>query len=247
VLCWIAVLSTSIPSFAQSPVPLGPPVPPTAQVWTETASAGLTLTNGNRDTSAVNFAFEVIYDPKGRNAVKSDGLFLHGKSDGESTADRLGLNARDEFRLAPHAFVFSQMQFVRDRLKNIEYLIAPTAGLGVRVIDTPETKFSLDAGVGAAWEKNSDIGLASSGALAFAQKFSQHLNDTTILTQSVTGLHKTDDLGDALYASSLAVAASLTARTQLKVELLDSYKRKIPSTVAVNNDFALVVALVYKN
>lgn len=77
-----------------------------------TASAGLALTNGNRDTSTVNVGYELSYDPKTRNIVKSDGLYLRGKTEGDLTTDRLGLNGRDKYKLHDRAFIFGQLQYL---------------------------------------------------------------------------------------------------------------------------------------
>jgi len=57
------------------------------------------MTSGNSETSTVNASYEVTYDPQTRNVVKSDALLIRGKTEGELTADRFGLNARDEYKL----------------------------------------------------------------------------------------------------------------------------------------------------
>lgn len=63
------------------------------------AGVGLALTSGNTDTSNVNASYEVTYDPQTRNVVKSDGLAIRGKTNNEISADRVGLNARDEYKV----------------------------------------------------------------------------------------------------------------------------------------------------
>ena len=89
----VSVLSVLAPAAARAQTPTPPPSP-----WTQTASAGLALTSGNKDTSTLNVGYEVAYDPKTRNLLKSDGLFLRGKTEGVLTTDRLSLNGRDEYR-----------------------------------------------------------------------------------------------------------------------------------------------------
>jgi putative salt-induced outer membrane protein YdiY len=61
---------------------------------------------------------------------------------------------RDEYRLSTRAFVFGQNQYLRDEFKNIDYLLAPTAGLGYKLFDTATTKLTVDGSVGGVWEKN---------------------------------------------------------------------------------------------
>jgi len=65
------------------------------------------------------------------------------------------------------------------------------------------------------------------------------------VTESFTGLYKTDDFSDALYAFSTTLAATVTPRTQVKVEFLDTYKNLV-APAFVNNDIALIVGVVFK-
>ncbi|MGH9254290.1 MAG: DUF481 domain-containing protein [Vicinamibacterales bacterium] len=41
---------------------------------------------------------------------------------------------------------------LRDTFKLIDYLVAPTVGVGDKLVDTPIMKFSAGGGVGAIWE-----------------------------------------------------------------------------------------------
>lgn len=239
----VALMAAPASAYAQQPpARLTPPV----KAWTVTVSAGVALTNGNRDTSTLNAGYEMIYDPKAKNLVKSDALFLRGKTDGELSTDRLGVNTRDEYRLMDRAFVFGQLQFVRDRFKQIDYLWAPTTGFGYRLVDTAATRVSVDTGLGGVWEKDPDNDVQVSGAISIAEKLSQQLSQGATLTQSAAVLYKTNNFADALYVIGFAVTSSMTPRTQLKVEVVDTYKNRVLEPTIVNNDVALVVSLAYK-
>ena len=235
----LGAVCSARPVFAQAP--LAPP-----KIWTVSASAGLALTSGNSDTSTVNLAYDLTYDPQTRNVVKSDGLFLRGETEGELSAHRTGLNIRDEYKLTPRLFVFGQNQYLKDEFKDIEYLLAPTGGLGYKLIDTPETKLGVDGSAGVVWEKNTGLDVASSGALAVGQKLQRQLTENTVLTQAFAGLWKTDDFEDALFTLGVSIAASMSTRTQLKIEALDTYKNKPPLPTIQANDVAVLMSLVYK-
>ncbi|MGE3179374.1 MAG: YdiY family protein [Vicinamibacterales bacterium] len=240
VLCLTVTVLAASPAFAQAP-------PEPHKVWKLAASAGLALTSGNADTSNINAAYDLTFDPQTRNTVKSDALYLRGETAGTLSADRLNVNIRDQYRINGRAYVFAQNQYLRDSFKNIDYLLAPTGGLGYKVIDTPETKLDADAGIGGVWEKNPGLAVRSSGAVTFGEKLSQKLTGTTTLTQSFAGLWKTDDFGDSLYTFGVGIAAAISSRTQLKVEVLDVYKNKPPLASIVKNDVATIVAIVFKN
>jgi len=127
-----ALLSAPAGSLAQDASQDAPP----PKVWTLTASAGYALTSGNSDTSTVNAGYDITYDPQRKNLVKSDALYLRGRSAGALASDRVNINIRDQFRVTTRAYLFGQNTYLRDRFKNIEYLLAPTGGLGFRMIHT---------------------------------------------------------------------------------------------------------------
>ena len=226
----------------------GQPAPPPEEpkIWTVAASGGLAVTSGNTDTSTLNAGYDFTYDPQTKNIVKSDALYLRGETDDEITSDRLGVNIRDQYKLTTRAFVFGQNQYLRDRFKDIDYLIAPTGGLGYKLFDTPETKMEVDAGVGVVWEKNTGEDVDTSGAITASEKLAQKLTANTTLTQSVAALWKTQDFDDALYTFGIGVAAGMSTHTQLKIEVLDTYKNKPPSASVKKNDVATIIAVVYK-
>jgi len=233
-----AVLLSGASAWAQAPAE--------PKIWTVAASAGLALTHGNKDSSTVNAAYDLAYDPQTRNIVKSDALLIRGKTEGELTASRLGVNVRDEYKLRDGLFVFGQNQYLKDEFKNIDYLLAPTGGVGMRVFDTMRTKLTVDAGAGGVWEKNPGLDVRSSGAVVAGEKLIQTLTATTTLTQSVTALWKTKDWDDSLYTFGVGIAATISMRTQLKVELLDTYKSLPPLPTIQPNDMAVLMAIVYK-
>jgi hypothetical protein len=51
---------------------------------------------------------------------------------------------------------------------------------------------------------------------------------------------------DALFTLGVSLAASMSTRTQLKVEVLDTFKNKPPLPTVQKNDVAVLMAIVYK-
>jgi len=245
---WKVPAATGIASWLLlgSPVYAQAPANAPHKIWTVTASAGLALTSGNSDTTSTNLGYDIVYDPQRRNIVKSDGLFLRSRSEGDLTASRVGFNIRDQYKLTPRLYVFGQNAFLKDEFKNIDYLVAPTAGVGYKLFDTPATKLDVDGSVGAVWEKNPGFDVSSTGALATGEKLIQALTSNTTLTQTFVGLWKMNDFEDALFTFGVNVAASMSTRIQLKVEALDTFKNKPPLPTIQRNDVALLMAIVYK-
>jgi hypothetical protein len=79
-----------------------------------------------------------------------------------------------------------------------------------------------------------------------SDKLEHNVSKTAKISQGLGALWKAQDFGDALYTFSAGIAAALTTRTQLKVELLDTYQTRPPSVTVKENDVALLTAFVYK-
>lgn len=246
------VAMADVPAIAQVPAPAAAepcecvPPPPPPPVWTGSFGAGLALTQGNRDTRNLNLSFDVKRDPKTRTTFKADGLYILATEDGDENVDRGLFSARLEYALRPRLYTFGQVGYVRDRFKEIDYLIAPTAGLGYKVIASDRTTLDVDGSVGMVFEKNTGLDLESDGALIFGEKFAHKLTSTATLTQGVSALLKMDDPGDALYTFGVGLAASLSTRFQLKVEFQDIYKTRPTGVLVDKNDIAFISAIVYK-
>ncbi len=97
----IGLLSLSCPvvARAQAPAASAPTPPPSA--LSGNVSVGLGITSGNTDTATFNGSYEVKFDPKTRNVVKSNGLFLYGKTNGTLSTEQYGLLVRDEYLAQP--------------------------------------------------------------------------------------------------------------------------------------------------
>jgi len=241
-LTTVAVLLVASTLFAQQPAA----APPDPGTWEGTAGAGLALTSGNSDTLTFNVAFDATRDPKTRNVMKFNGLYLRGEQDSELTADRLSLAYRDQYALTTRSFAYGQIGYLRDTFKLIDYLIAPTGGVGYKVVDTAVTKFAVDGGVGAVWEKNPDQDVKTDAAITASEKLEHALTATSTLKHATTALWKADDFADGLYVFSIGLGAKITEQLQLSIDLLDTFKNKPPTLDTQKNDVALVTAITAK-
>ena len=106
----VGLLLCAVPALAQSqPPPAAPAAAPAAATpapLTGSVSFSLGVTSGNKDTTSINGSYDLKFDPKTRNVVKSSGLFLYGKTDGQLSNEQYGLSVRDEYSVGARAFVF---------------------------------------------------------------------------------------------------------------------------------------------
>jgi hypothetical protein len=96
----------------------------------------------------------------------------------------------------PRAFLFAQVEYLRETFKSLQYLVAPTVGVGHKVVDTPKLAFDVDTGISV--------------------------------------------------KVKMGLAANVTSRSQIQVELVDLYKRRPPAATVVKNDVSVLTAVVYK-
>jgi putative salt-induced outer membrane protein len=228
-------------AVADEPPPSPPPPP-----WTGNAAFGLSLTRGNADTDNVSLTAAVQYDPKAANLFKADASYLRADSNGSATVDRSGVGARFEHKLSDRAFVFGEARYLRDTFKEIDYLLTPVAGVGYSLVKNARTVFSVDGGVGGAFEKDDSLPEATSGAVRFGEQFSHKVSPTATLTEAGTALYKTNDFSDSLYHGEVALAATIVKKCELKVSFLDDFKNKPTNPALKKNDVALVAAVVLK-
>ena len=238
-----AMFGVSISSFAsaQAPAPAEP-----APTWTGSAGAGMAITGGNSDTMNYNLGFDLTRTPMARNVMKWKGLYLRGDQNDVAVIDKTALSYRDEYTLSGRTFVFGQIDYLRDTFKLIDYLIAPTAGIGYKLVNTEQAHFDLDLGAGSVSEKNPGTDLKTSGAITAGEKLEFQITPTATFKHATTGLWKASDFADSLYTFSIGLATQISPRVQLSVDFLDSYKNRPPDPSTKKNDTALVTAISSK-
>ena len=233
-------------AIAQVTPPNPPAASPAPPALTGNVSFGLGLTSGNKDTTNFNGGYEFKYTPSARNVVKSSGLFLYGKTEGVLSNEQWGLNVRDEFTPDTRFFLYGEFRYLHDRFKGVDYLISPTAGVGYKIVDQRRATLFVSGGVGGAWEKDTGSLFRRSGAVTADQKLTVRLTRTASVGQSLYALWNVTDLDDELYVFRANVTAGLAGRMQLKLEVADTYKTKLPPTARQKNDVAVIASVVYR-
>lgn len=209
-------------------------------------SAGLSLTRGNSDTKNFNVAFDFAQRIDPKNVLKYNAFYLRADQNGTLTVDRTSFGARDEYTVSPLTYAFGDLHYLRDKFKEIDYLITPTVGVGQHLIKQADFDLSVEGGVGLALEKDSGFSKSSSGALQARQNLSWKFSPTATLGETASGLWKMNHIGDALYHFEASLAGDLTARSQLKLSAMDDYKTRPPVAGIKKNDISIIAAIVMK-
>ena len=237
----VILVSSATHLWAQQPPPSGPP-----KGLSGSAGFGLSLTQGNSDTININAAVDSIYDPKTKNVMKWNLLYLRGKQNHVLSVNRLSATFRDENSLTTRMYVFGQIDTLHDTFKQIDYLIAPAAGLGYKLLNSMRSQLTIDGGGGAVIEQDAGVVARGAIALTFSEKLVQQLTETTTFKEGAAALLKTNDWSDGLFAFQAGIAARISGRFQLSVDVIDSYKNRPFDPTTLRNDVALVTSIVAK-
>ena len=232
--------------FAWAPAARAQPPSATPEGLSGSASFGFSLTQGNTDTLNIALTNDSIYDPKTRNVMRWSALYLRGKQNDVLSVNRVATMFRDEYRLNDRTFMFAQFDWLHDTFKGVDYLIAPTAGIGYKVIETKVTTFEVNGGFGGVVEKDTGFPALASGAATFGERFLYQLTETTTLRQAVTGLEKTNDFADGLYTFAAGVSAKLNSRLQFSVDMLDTFKNHPVPGLTHKHDLSVITSVVAK-
>ncbi len=243
-MLWIALLlwETSFLSFvlAQDPSQNSP------KIWSGSVGAGLSVTTGNTDTTDLNLSLDAVRDPQTRNLIKFGALYIRGTADDVVNKDRARFYFRDDYTLTDRVFFFGSVDYHRNPFKEIDYVVNPTAGVGYRAYSTDRLQLNFGGGAGPIWEKNTGLERDTTGSLNAGQELEFHISETARLTEKVSGLWKTRDLGDALYHFVTALSVSIIEIMELKIEFHFDHKSKPTGTDILKNDTATLLSFVYK-
>jgi putative salt-induced outer membrane protein YdiY len=134
----------ALPAASQAQAPPAPP-----KAYSGNIGAGFSLTGGNTDTANFNLSGELASDPKKKNVIKLNGLYLRSNANNIKTADRLSLGFRDEYSFSKRTFAYGALGYMRDPFKDISYLLNPQGGIGYKPIITDRAELTLSGGAGA--------------------------------------------------------------------------------------------------
>ena len=243
-LLWIILLlwGTSFSSFVLAK---NPPQK-SLKIWNGAVASGLSIMTGNTNTKNFNFSFELERDNKKKNFIKLGALYIRAKVNDVVNKDRVKLYFRDDYQLSQKVFLFGSFDYQRDPIKAIAYLINPSAGLGYRAFTTDRLKFNIGSGAGAIWEKNQGLEPNAIPSLNVNQELEFQISKTARLTEKISGLWKTTDLGDAMYHCVTGVSVNVIRGVNLKIEFHFDHKARPTAIDIRRNDTATLLSLAYK-
>lgn len=189
-------------------------------------------------------SFGIKRDTGSTTLFKSKGVYIREVADGAVTSSRQDFEARLDRKLSDRTSVYGAVNYLRDEYT--EYIATPTVGFARQMVKNDRTELGVNAGLGVIWQKDLDIETTTSGALNLGQDLKHKIGKSAELSEKFLALFKLNDFGDAVFTFSAGLAAGVTSKTQLKVEVLDTYKTRPPIDAESKNDVSLLFSFVFK-
>jgi putative salt-induced outer membrane protein len=215
--------------------------------WAGDFSFAFALTRGNSDTTSVSASFHadrwLDQDLQWLNSA----TFLTGDTDGDKTAESMGLGTRLQWSHTPDLFSYYELPVMRDTFKDYRYRFQPGAGIGYKMLK--EKDMTLDLTGGLAWvlteyesTGDTDDYLGVKLGNLFAWKFSP----TAELKQSLGVTFDGGDFGRYFARFEAGVAASLTKEWAVTVTFIDTYDSDPVDPSVQKNDIQMLAGISKK-
>ena len=230
------------------------PPPPPQGVWIGKGQFGLLASQGNSSGESINAGIDMglLLDPW-EHKLHLEGLY--GKSSGVVSAERWGANWQSNYTFTPVWFAFGGLRYQHDLFSGFQYQGSETGGVGYKLLNTPDTKLSVQVGVGYREERPEDQTKLPTGQVirtllpnddsvifTAGLDYSQAFTSTTTLSDK---LLLEAGSGDTLITNTLALTVKMSTRLALSIgyNLQDNTKppgglKKIDSVETVNLVFA---------
>lgn len=207
--------------------------------WSEfrgTLEAGYLLQSGRTDRNEVTLRGDVQRD-RGRNNYRWQGELLYGEQNDEKNNDRYGLNFRWRRNLDEHFFFQTLTTYEKDRIRQVRHRAEQEIGVGYKVFNTDNFKFSVGPGFTFQFEEfrleegQEPIDDKWNYLLTVNQDLLWLINSRLRVEQSTKYLLDPDDTEDYIVRFNAGLVSKLTERLSLGVRYQLIYENQTAGDV----------------
>jgi putative salt-induced outer membrane protein len=121
--------------------------PPPQGVWIGKGQFGFLDSRGNSEAESINGSIDLLrYDGAWKNELLVTGLY--GKNSDIVSAERWETREQSNYTVSGNLFVFGGLRFEHDLFDGFQYQASVTSGLGYKLMNTDDTKLTLQVGAG---------------------------------------------------------------------------------------------------
>ena len=201
-----------------------------------------TLTSGNSETFDLGIGADLNY-LTGPNGVEFQLNYAYSEDEDATEAESLVYSLQYTRDLNPNLYGFARLQGSYDDEAGFERDTFLSFGAGYRVINTAETQWAVQAGVGYRYAELNEVTELDfeEPAIGVSSDYAQRLTDTVSLTNDTDIISSESD---TVIFNDLAVAMSMTDNMALRTSLLTEFHTD-PAEGAEDIDHQLGVSVVY--
>jgi putative salt-induced outer membrane protein len=140
------------------------PPPQPQGVWVGKGQLGFLASQGNSTGESINGAIDMglLKDPW-EHKLHIDGYY--GKSEGVVSSERWAGRWQSDYTITTDWYAFGALLYQRDLFSGFQYQASQSAGVGYKLINSPDTKLSVQAGAGYREQRPEELTKLPSGAV----------------------------------------------------------------------------------
>lgn len=201
------------------------------------------MTRGNSDTLLVMGNLQTQRRSNANEWLLGAGG-AYGEDSSVKTIDTLrGFGQFNHF-FTSRLYVFGRMDGLHDGIKDIQYRITASTGLGYYLMQRTNTSFIVEAGPALVSEEQGNQ-TETYTALRLAERFNWRLNSAARLWQTAEFIPQADQTANFIINLEVGIETTITKELSLRVSVQDNYVNE-PAFDYKNNDVRLVSGLSYK-
>lgn len=190
--------------------------------WRGTVDFGLTLTEGNSETTSLSAGAGVVHRLE-RHRWTLTGSLLRSTSEGEETANRGTASAQYDFFPVERFFFFGRVRAGYNRPAGLTRRLTTGVGAGYSLVETDLVTLSAEGGSSLISETFQTDGTSSQLHATLAERLTLALGEDTQLVQSLEYQPKFEELGDFLAQGEVALTTRLVGGLGLRLSLSGEY------------------------
>jgi putative salt-induced outer membrane protein YdiY len=217
--------------------------------WKGSVSLGLSLTQGNAQSSSFSFTFATDGPVNKAKTVMwaNKAICVFGEMDGETSAENILVASRLDWQHTGRLYSYYEIQGIRDRFKNYGFRILPAVGLGYKVISAETITLGLDAGLSQVIARYYDTddtesytGLKFGGQLTWTISETAEYNTKAEFTPEISEFSRYFVRLEANLVTAIAKSWSV------KLTFIDSYDNNPVGPGIKKNDVTFIAGLSRK-
>lgn len=217
--------------------------PAVAEEWVSNFDFGLSLSKGNTDNSLLRTALQT------QKKLITDSYFAelrysYGEENGATNEDELFAKVKYKHHLSGKDFYGLRLDSLRDKFADIDYRFSFNFTYGYHWLETPETLFTTELGLGLTVE---DKGRGRDEYLSglFEQHYEHQFNPHAKVFQSLSFSPRLNNLSDYRIEFDAGLETKITETVSFKVSLENRYESS-PAEEKESNDLKFVAGLSYQ-